>query len=135
MREQHRIAGNYFAKPQTNQSEESRISFKYILKETLYNSLCQAIIKIVFSPHFILKLFLSLFVIVTSGLASYLAIESIMNYFTYGVTTTSRTVYEAPTLFPKVTYCNANKFTTKYSRKFFQNHSKYRNLSFSRTCS
>jgi len=125
MREQHRIAGNNFAKPQTNQSEESNISFKHILQETLYNSLSQAIIKIFFSPHFILKLFLSLFVIVTSGLASYLAIESTMNYFTYGVTTTSRTVYEAPTLFPKVTFCNANKFTTKYSRKFFQNHPKY----------
>ena len=101
MREQHRIAGNNFAKPQTNQSEESKISFKHILKETLYNSLSQAIIKNFFSPHFILKLFLSLFVIVTSGLASYLAIESTMNYFTYGVTTTSRTVYETPTLFPK----------------------------------
>jgi hypothetical protein len=119
---------NTFAKPQMNQSEEaneSKNSFKHILKETLYNSLCQAIIKIIFSPHLIVKLFLILFVLVTSGLASYLAIESIMNYFTYGVTTTSRTVYEAPTLFPKVTFCNANKFTTKYSRKFFQNHSKY----------
>jgi len=38
-----------------------------------------------------------------------------MTYFTYGVTSTSRTIYETPTLFPKVTFCNVNPFTTQYA--------------------
>ena len=80
----------------------------------MYNSLAQAIIKIVLSPFLLIKCILFLFVLVSIGLTSYLVISSILTYFTYGVSTTSRTIYETPTLFTKVTFCNANFVTTKY---------------------
>ncbi len=86
-----------------------------LCKEVLYNSLAQSIIKIVFTPHKILKVFLSIFALLSSCLAAYLVLQSIMTYFTYGVTSTSRTIYETPTLFPKVTFCNVNPFTTQYA--------------------
>jgi hypothetical protein len=41
-----------------------------------------------------------------------------VSYFSYGVSTTSRTLYETPALFPKVTICNANPFTTEYAAMF-----------------
>jgi len=50
-----------------------------------------------------------------SGYASYLVIQSILSYFTYDVTTKSRTFYETPTLFPKVSFCNLNMFQTEYA--------------------
>ena len=57
-----------------------------LLKEILYNSLSQAIIKIFLSRHLSLKLFLTLFVLITTCLTSYLSIQSIMTYFAYTVT-------------------------------------------------
>jgi len=33
----------------------------------------------------------------------------------FGVSTTTRTFFEYPTLFPKVTFCNFNWFTTEYA--------------------
>jgi hypothetical protein len=106
--------------------KEKRDEIKNLLKEVLYNSLAQAIIKIILTPHLILKLILFLFVVGTSGIVSYLVIKSILTFFTYGVTTTSRTIFETPTLFPKVTFCNTNHFTTKYAfeldQKYINDH-------------
>ena len=50
-----------------------------------------------------------------------------MTYLTYGVSTTSRTIYETPTLFPKVTFCNYNYFTTKYGYDVIQSEN-YSNI-------
>jgi hypothetical protein len=97
------------------QSKAKETEIKNFLKEILYTSLSQAIIKIFLTPHLILKVFLTIFVLVSSVLASYLVIQSIIVYFTYEVTTKSRIVYETPTLFPKVTFCNLNEFTTEYA--------------------
>ena len=92
-----------------------RETINNILKERLYNSFAQAILKIFVTPYPILKVFLFVIVIGTTGLASYLVIRSLMDYLNYGVTTTSRTIYETPTLFPKVTFCNLNLYTTEYA--------------------
>jgi len=43
-----------------------------------------------------------------------------VSYFSYGVSDTSRTLYETPALFPKVTICNANPFTTRYALEFLR---------------
>ena len=58
------------------------------------------------------------FVLCASGMASYTVVTSFMNYFAYGVTTTTRTFFETPSLFPKVTICNINPFTTQYAFNF-----------------
>jgi hypothetical protein len=90
------------------------------LKEVLYNSLAQATIRLFLTPHIIHKLFLVIFILCSSSMASFLVIQSIIQYYTYGVSTTSRNIYETPTLFPKVTLCNYNRFTTKYSFNLIQ---------------
>ena len=88
---------------------------KTLLKEILYNSLSQAIIKIFSTPNKQLKIILFTFVLISSSMASYLVISSVMAFLDYGVITTSRTIYENYALFPKITFCNVNKFTTQYA--------------------
>ena len=90
-------------------------TIKTLLKEILYNSLSQAIIKIFSTPNKLLKIILFTFVLTSSSMASYLVISSVMAYLDYGVITTSRTIYENYALFPKITFCNVNKFTTQYA--------------------
>jgi hypothetical protein len=96
------------------------IAIENVLKENLYNSLAQAIIKIIQTPHIILKIFLCIFSLASTSLASYLVIQSIVTYFMYEASTTSRTIYENPTPFPKVTFCNVNSFTTEYGYNLSQ---------------
>ena len=108
-----------------NNNNESNHLFKkeqikLLIKEVLYNSLAQAIIKIFQTPHITLKLFLATFVLVSTGLASFLVIQSFLEYFSFGVSTMSRTINENPTLFPKVTICNFNPFTTEYAFNMIQ---------------
>jgi hypothetical protein len=88
---------------------------KSLVKEGLYNSLAQAIIKILQTSHFVLKVFLFVFVFSSSGFAAYMVIRAFGEFFSYQVITTSRTIYETPTLFPKITFCNVNKYTTQFA--------------------
>ena len=90
-------------------------AIKKLLKEILYNSLSQAIIKIIFTRHAILRIFLFFCVLLSTCLTSFLIIKSMMTYLKYGVTSNSRTIYETPTLFPKVTFCNLNQYATEYA--------------------
>ena len=105
----------------TSDSESfTKLKIRKIVTETLCNSLAQSVIKIVLIKDIVVKIFLSLFVLVSTSLASYLVIQSIMNYFTYSVTTSSRTIYETSTLFPKVTFCNYNWLSTQYAFDLIQ---------------
>ena len=54
----------------------------------------KALIKIVLSRHILLKIFFLIFVLGSTGFASYLVTQSIMNYLAYDVTTKSRTIHE-----------------------------------------
>ena len=106
------------SKTAENGLEKSKI--KSLVKETLYNSASQALIKIIETPYFSLKIFLTICLITSSGLCSYLVIELILSYLSFGVSTTTRTLYETPALFPKLTICNINPFTTKYAMEFLK---------------
>ena len=97
---------------------------KFLIKDTLYNSLAQAIIKIMHTPFIVLKLVLIFFVFSTITLASYLIIEAILSYFSYEVTTMTRSIFETPAPFPKITICNSNPFTTEYALEFLKNANK-----------
>ena len=94
--------------------------FTDYLEENVRTELYEIIFKIIRTPHFIIKAYLFICVLVASGLASYTVIESFIDYFSYGVVTTSRTMFEIPTLFPKVTICNVNPFTTEYAYNFLK---------------
>jgi acid-sensing ion channel 2 len=98
----------------------NNIKIKNLIKETLYNSAAQAIIKIIETPYYTLKIFLFMCVIASTSLCSFLIVELLLGYLSYGVSTTSRTSYETPATFPKVTICNANPFTTQYAVEFLK---------------
>jgi hypothetical protein len=102
------------------QKDDKKELIKTLLKEILYNSLGQAVIKIIYSPNLVLKIFLLISVLVSTCFASFFVINAFICYFTYGVSTMTRTIFETPTLFPKVTFCNSNKFTTEYAFKLKQ---------------
>ena len=103
------------AEPQgLSMTKENKEAIKNLLKGVLYNSFAQAIIKIFLTPYHSLRIFLIMSSLGDSCMASFLVIQSILAYFTYEVSTTSRTIYETPTLFPQVTFCNVNPITTKY---------------------
>jgi acid-sensing ion channel 2 len=104
--------------PSSNKLDKTKL--KSLVKETLYNSAAQAIIKITETPCYTLKIFLLVCVIASGGICSYLIIELIMGYLSYNVSTTSRTSYETPATFPKVTICNVNPFTTQYAVEFLK---------------
>ena len=72
-----------------------------VLENTLSGEIYHTILTLFITPHFSLKLFLLLFLVVSLGLASYTTITLVLSYFDYGVTTSVRTIYETPTVFPK----------------------------------
>jgi hypothetical protein len=98
----------------------TEFKYKSLIKETLYNSTAQALIKILETPYYTLKAFLLMCVILSSGLCAYLILELILSYFSYGVSTSSRTLYETPSIFPKITICSLNPFTSKYAMDFIR---------------
>ena len=50
----------------------------------------------------------------------FLVIQSILMYLRYEVSAITRTIHENPTLFPTVTFCNINWFTTQYAYNLTQ---------------
>ena len=97
------------------------LAFQESIKHILLTPLVKAIVKIVLTQYVILKVFLALFVLGSTGLASYLVIEIIMDYLSFEVITSTRTIFENPTLFPKITFCNSNKYATQYAFNLTQN--------------
>lgn len=108
-------ASSFSNENQSQPKNEKTEEIKKLLKEMISNPLAQAILKIFLSSNIVLKSFLLIFVIVSTSAASFLVIRSIMEYFSYGVSSMSRTIYETPTLFPKITICNPNPLTTEYA--------------------
>ena len=82
-----------------------------LLKENLTCEMYDASLKLIDTPHIVLKLFLGLFLLVANALNAYMTIGLIMTYLNYDVISTSRTIYETPTTFPMITICNTNPFT------------------------
>ena len=75
-------------------------------KERLYNSIAQAVIRIIETPYITLKVFILICILTVTGLSSYLVIGTFLDFFSYEVMTKTRTLSEIPAEFPKVTICN-----------------------------
>ena len=99
---------------------DKKRQIKEILKESIQTPVALGIINVSFSPYLLLKIISAIFVLASSGIASYLVIQSIVDYYTYDVTSTSRIIYESPTLFPKITFCNVNLLTSEFAYNFTQ---------------
>ena len=95
-------------------------TFSMLMKQNLSNELAQTIMRIVYSEKPLAKCVLLVCLVMTCSLSSYLIIETCMAYFTYEVNTAVRTSFEVPTLFPKVTLCSYNQFSTGYAVEFLK---------------
>jgi hypothetical protein len=93
----------------------NKFSMEQILKDNLSCEMFHFHLNVFYSPHFILKFILLSFILLAYCLASYMTITLILNFLEYNVITTFRTVNETPTVFPKVTICNRNIFTSKHA--------------------
>ena len=110
-----------FDEKRDKQNQKCNHSLIKVLENTLSGEMYHAILTLFITPHFSLKLFLLLFLVVSLGLASYTTITLILTYLEYGVTTTVRIIYETPTAFPEITICNVNQFSTRYAFELLQN--------------
>jgi hypothetical protein len=97
-----------------------KILITEILTRNLNNELAQAIVRLFKTKFKSIKCVLVLFLVVCICLSAYLTIQTCISYFSYEVITTSRTVFEFPMTFPKVTLCNLNPFTSEYSVEFLR---------------
>jgi hypothetical protein len=100
--------------------DAKRPNVKLLAKEILYNSIYQASMKIFETPIIVLKIFLLVCALKSTSFSAYFVIESFVSYFSYEVTTTTRTLSETPAPFPKVTICNYYQFTTAESIEFLR---------------
>jgi hypothetical protein len=67
-----------------------------------------------------IKCVVALFLTCSICLSAYLTIQTLLSYLSYEVITTSRTLLESPAVFPKITFCNLNAFTSEYSVEFLK---------------
>ena len=72
-----------------------------LVKDTLYNSAAQAILKMVQTSSKVVKLFWCVCLVCACCLCTYFVIESLVLFFSYEVSTNTRTYTETSSLFPK----------------------------------
>ena len=102
------------------QNETKAHSFLDLLKENLTCEMYHALLDIFDSSHIIIKVHLTFFLLTAYALASYTMVTLILSYLSFDVVTTTRIIYETPAVFPKVTICNLNQFTTKFAYDFLK---------------
>ena len=91
-----------------------------IIRNTLGNEAAQATIKVFNSPYIVIKIFWIVCLLVACCLAAFFVIESLIVFVTYKINTNTRTIFESSSLFPKITFCQKNPFTTKYAFETIQ---------------
>lgn len=100
-----------------------------LIKELLYNSACQALLKIYIYPSKLLKCFWIICLLLACSLCSYFVFESLVLFFSTEVNTITRTYSEISSKFPKIYICNKNLYTTKYAYDQMEKE-KYGNFTF-----
>ena len=114
-------------KDETKSERDDQTSKKYsfrretkIILDDVQNEYLRACFKIFSTDFIVVKLFLIIFIFLSTCLASFLIIETILSFLNYEVNTTSRVIHQTTTEFPKITLCNYSPFTTKDSIEFLR---------------
>jgi hypothetical protein len=94
---------------------EKSFLIKRLIKESLYNSTAQALYKAYNTSSCLTKLFWFVCLLGACSLCAYFVVQSLIDFFTYEVSMNTRTYFETTSLFPKITFCNKNPYTTKYA--------------------
>ena len=116
---------------------ETKIDKKEVIKNRLIewsaSSTAHGFPNIIKNKSKSLKLMWTICFLISLGSCTFMIIKSIKDYLQYDVITQIRVISESPTLFPTVTICNINPFTTDYAQDFlksFYNISSSSNTSF-----
>lgn len=109
--------------------ESKKLKIRLILTEALSASTSHGIPNIVRSNKISIKIMWSFFFLISTCLFSYMMISSILSYYEFDVTTKIRVLHEYRAVFPTVTICNLNQFTTNYSLEYLRNVANGLNLS------
>lgn len=92
---------------------------KNAIADVVLSSTSHGIPNVVRSPRPSLKILWTLSTVVSAGFCCYLITQNIMSYLNFDVTTTIRVKKETSSLFPTITLCNLNAFTTDYTVNTF----------------
>ena len=104
MRKVFQVQASELVKKNSIKSEK-RFLVKRLIKESLYNSTAQALVKVYNSSSRLTQLFWCVCLAGACGLCSYFVIQSLIDFFTYDVTLSTRTYFETTSLFPKNCSC------------------------------
>ncbi len=91
-----------------------------IFADKCTNEFAGTIIKLFRTPLILVRIVLIVFLLFVIGFSSFLTIQSFVNYFNYDVVTTHRIVKEIPVVFPQITICYTNMFTSEYAVEFLK---------------
>ena len=105
-------------KKELTANEKKRKNLIKAMLNARRNEAVQGVLKMALADSRIIQIFWLVCLIIATGLCAYLILASLFSYLQYGVFTTSRTIVETPTTFPKITICNYNQFATKYAFEF-----------------
>ena len=100
---------------EVDSKEAEKHSTLHVLKEHLGTEMFTAVLTALDTPHYALKVYLVIFLLLAYGMAVYTSVFLVLGYLDYAVITTTRIVFETPATFPKITICNVNKFTTPFA--------------------
>ncbi|CAF1045883.1 unnamed protein product [Brachionus calyciflorus] len=97
------------------------IKLRSVIEESLLSSTSHGIPNIIRSDNLILRVMWILFTFISTGLCGYMIVQSIMNYFSFETTSKIQIHTETSSIFPAITICNLNFFTSEYSAIFIKN--------------
>ena len=88
--------------------------FKEIVHDVLAESTMHGLSKAIKAKHWLLKVTWLAFLVTSMTFFGKFSLNSCANFLDYEVTTKIRRIYESPTIFPTVSICMKNKFTTDF---------------------
>ena len=102
--------------------KQFKLSLMTTFKDIILSSTVHGIPNIIRSKNTFLKLMWTCFSLISGAACAYLISQTIVNYLKYEVNTKTRLYHEYKTVFPTVTICNANKFTSNLSEGFIMSY-------------
>ena len=99
---------------------------KTIVHDTACESTTHGIPHIFKRENIVIKIFWIICTLASTGVCAWLVTKTVTDYLTYETVTKAQIIDEVPTLFPVVSICNKNPFTTNfafnYVDKFFNDN-------------
>jgi hypothetical protein len=113
-------------KLQSQQSANAKLEFKTELKECLKSKIESSSIiafpNMVKSKHKLGMVIWLFCLLVSCSLCGWFIYSSIVDYFQYRIVTTTNIRYQNQLIFPIVSICNLNPYTTEYATDYIRSH-------------